>query len=767
MMKKILLIAMIPITIFGVYVAVNVEAHSVDYDLTLGNSLSNTDLTMNSYIEIEDKPEITYNFLIPDNFDKMAEDDDLELYLEPETLAIAVRVKANGYVYSSYDLYSDFSSLSDSVVNPIKSGVTLDLYKESTAVTRTFLDIKTEPGKEPVSIAKSTITPLSNGFKARVDFDEALIKIRFNLIVTIEDGELLISIPQESVEEYNPDIWGAGKQYFVLRNIVVYPYFGSTKGESDGYVVLPDGGGAIVDLDSTPDKIAIFGVDVYGKDLGYMSPSPLTRDLTVKPIKRISMPIYGMIHDVGNTGFLVISEQGANYGVLNFKSAGPINSYYYTYFSYRYRESYEQYQSRADEEQFRISLQKDINEYDVAQKYVFLSGRSADYVGMAKAYQDYLLSTNQLGEKRRSEYDQTPMKIDFIGSEITMGILRPKLREVTKYSEVTSILQQLQSDGYNELTTALKTYNMSEDGYRFDIFRKLGGKNDFKEMLEVLDENNIPFSYYLDYVRSYDSYSKKHAQTLSKREIYHIELSWWSYAHLVNHTEHYLSYAKDDVEDLSKYGIDTVTLNGFDRSVYTSWDDGIVSSTENLSDVNETLKYFNDKDIMTNIYNPDAYMYAYTNEYYNAPISSSDFTFVSASIPFMQLVIGGYMDMYSDYLNFISDETTSLLRLVEFGIYPSYVLTGGSTYDLKETNSSYYYITEYDVLKDRISDYYEFIDEGLQASMGKEMLDHTFLAEGVVLVEYEGNVQIMLNYNNVEVTVNDVIVPAESYVVIQ
>ena len=192
-MKKILLIATIPITIFGVYVAVNVEAHNVDYDLTLGNSLSNTDLTMNSYIEIEDKPEITYNFLIPDNFDKMAEDDDLELYLEPETLAIAVRVKANGYVYSSYDLYSDFSSLSDSVVNPIKSGVTLDLYKESTAVTRTFLDIKTEPGKEPVSIAKSTITPLSNGFKARVDFDEALIKIRFKLV---EKDGLEFLLPQ-------------------------------------------------------------------------------------------------------------------------------------------------------------------------------------------------------------------------------------------------------------------------------------------------------------------------------------------------------------------------------------------------------------------------------------------------------------------------------------------------------------------------------------------------------------------------------------------
>lgn len=766
-MKKILLLALIPITIFGIYVAATYDAHEVNYEVALGNSLSDLNVAMNSYVESVDKPEITYSFIIPDTFDKMAEDEALELYLEPETLAIAVRVKANGYVYASYDIYSDFSSFTDQVANPIKSGVTLDLYKESTAVSRTFLDTKTEPGEEPVAIAKSNIIALPKGFKARVDFDNEEIKIRFDLIVTIENGQLSINVPKESVEEYNPLIWEPGEQYFVLRNIVLYPYFGSTKGESDGYVVLPDGGGAIVELDSTPDKKATFEVDVYGKDLGYMSPASVTRENTVKPIQRISMPVYGMIHDVGNTGFLVIGEAGANYGILNFKSAGLINDYYYTYFSYRYRESYEQYQSRADEEQFRISLQKEINTYDVTQKYVFLSGSDADYVGMAKAYQSYLLSSNQLGEKRDSDYDQTPVKVDFIGSEITMGILRAKLQEVTMYSEVTSTLEKMQSDGYGELITALKTYNMSEDGYRFDVFRQLGGKNDFEEMLDDLESKDIPFSYYLDYVRSYDDYSKKHAQTLSKREIYHIELSWWSAAHLVNHTDHYLSYAKDDVDNLDKYGIDTVSLNGFDRSVYTSWDDKIVNSTENLIDVNNTLEYLNNENIMTNIYNPDAYMYAYTNEYYNAPISSSDFTFVSASIPFMHLVIGGYMDMYSDYLNFISDETTSLLRLVEYGVFPSFVLTGGSTYDLKETNSSYLYITEYDVLKDRIETYYDFIDEGLQATIGLEMIDHTYIAEGVVLVEYEGNVQIMLNYNNVEVTVDTVIVPAESYVVIQ
>ena len=105
--------------------------------------------------------------------------------------------------------------------------------------------------------------------------------------------------------------------------------------------------------------------------------------------------------------------------------------------------------------------------------------------------------------------------------------------------------------------------------------------------------------------------------------------------------------------------------------------------------------------------------------------------------------------------------------MVEFGIYPSFVLTGGSTYELKETNSSAVYISEYEVLKDRMDIYYNFIDEGLQATMGLEMIDHSLVDEGVVVVEYEGDVLIYLNYNNTEVTVDDVIVPAESYVVIR
>ena len=511
---------------------------------------------------------------------------------------------------------------------------------------------------------------------------------------------------------------------------------------------------------------ASFDLDVYGEDLGYVSPSFRSRALSIKPISRVTMPLFGMVHDVGNTGFYVISESGANYSQIKFKSTGLINDYYTTYFSYRYRESYEQYQSRSNEDQYRIAFQDDPNEYELVQRYVFLSGNQADYVGMAKSYQDYLLDNGLLGEERRTDYNETPTKVDFIGSEITMGILSSKSQTITTYNEVTEILATMQEDGYQNLITSLKTFDMRDDSYRFDVIRSLGGSKDFEKMIDFFDENNIEFSYFSDYVRNYESYSKAHAQTLSKREIYYIELSWMFYAHYVTSTRYYEQFAKDDYEDLSEYGIEGISLAGFDKAIFTNYKDGVVYSNKNMDEIALALSYFEEKDIMTNIYLPDAYLYKYVNEYYDTPISSSDFSFTMASIPFLQLVIGGYVDMYSPYLNFISDESTSLLRLVEYGVYPSYVLTGGSTYDLKSTNSSNVYISEYDVLSRRIGNYFRFINEGLTSTIGSEMIDHTFIASGVVLVEYDNGVKIVLNYNDFAITVGDYILPAEGYEVI-
>ncbi len=769
-MKKLLIGLLIPLFITGAFVISRVNAdNDVDYDLYLGNSLSGVEFDSNTYIETLDKDIIDYNVLIPSSFDKMAEDEELELYLEPETLAIAVRVKDNGYVYSSYNFNDSFGGLSSAVSNPIKSGVNLELLIKGTPVVKSYLDTLPDALGNPLPVASSTIQPITNGYRAKIDFNHPDISIRFDMNVYLDNGSLVVDVPLDSIEEYNPDLWdnSQGVNYYLLQNIVAFQYFGSTQSESDGYVMIPDGSGALIPLDNVPEIKTTFKLDVYGEDLGYMSPSFRERALSIKDPERVTMPVFGVFHNAGNTGFYVIAEEGAPYAEFNFKSKGLINNYYSSYFNFRYRQSYEQYQSRSNEDQYRISFQDDPNQYDSALRYIFLSGTDADYVGMAKSYQEYLVSRGDLGTDYRNDYDETPTKIDFIGTEITQGILTETSTEITTYDEIQSTLNTLQEDGYNELIVSLKTFDMDYRGYRFDVYRKLGGKNDFKDLMEYFETSDIEFSYYIDYLRSYEEYSRQHAQTLSKREIYHVELSRMFFAHLVNDTEYYIDYAKDDLDDLQKYGIENIALAGLDRALYTSWDNRVKYATENMEEVSEMLAYYDTNNINTGMYLPDVYMYKYVNAYYDTPISSSDYSFASASIPFLQLVIGGYMDMYSPYLNFASDEDVTLLRLVEYGVYPSYILSGGSAYDLKRTNSSNVYISEYEILQNRMDIYFNKIDAGLTNSIQKEMIDHTFLAEGVVLVEYDDASQIIINYNNEDVTVNDIVIEAVGYVVIQ
>ncbi len=765
-MKKVYIVLTIALLGISGFVVISATSHQVDYEVKEGGLLSDENIELNSYVEITDKQELYYNFTIPTSFEKVAENQYLELYLERDTLAIAVRVKENGYVYASYDFNNSFAGKSEAIVNPIKSGVTLDLYKESSPVSVSYLDERAIATGEKLPAASSQIEITSNGFIAHVDFDHPELMIRFDLEVLLDNRKIRVNIPSDSITEYNPYLFNSTEQFYLLRNIVVFPYFGSTKGVNDGYVLIPDGSGSLITLDKNPLEKSSFSMDVYGRDAGYSNLIFHERAIPTKEFKRLSVPIYGMVHDVGNTGFYTTIESGMNYAVLNFKSAGVINDYYYVNFSFRYRESYQQYQSRTNEEQYRISFQSEPDKYDATFTYSFLSKEKADYVGIAKEYRNDLISKNLFPVVRHNEKEAVPIKIDVIGTDITMGVLKPVLKEITTYDQVTELVSTLQQDGYTNLSVALKTFTLDDWGYRFDVIRSLGGKTDFKKMLADLEELDVDFAYYLDYVRSYSMPNKEHAQTLSKREISYVELSWMFFLHKVNDPYYYLGYAQDDVDEFNKYGINSVALNGFDRSIYTGWDDGIVFGQSNMERNLDMLNYLKEQGISTGIYMPDSYLYSVTDAYYDAPLSGNEFSVTAASIPFLQLVLGDAIDFYSPYLNFASDERNTLLRLVEFGVYPSYLLTGGSTYDLKHTNSSNVYISEYDILRNRMSYYYDFIDDALLAVKGLEMTGHHFLAEGLVRVEYENGTIIFVNYNTADVTVDSITVPALDYRVI-
>ena len=120
--------------------------------------------------------------------------------------------------------------------------------------------------------------------------------------------------------------------------------------------------------------------------------------------------------------------------------------------------------------------------------------------------------------------------------------------------------------------------------------------------------------------------------------------------------------------------------------------------------------------------------------------------------------------MYSTPLNFISNEIGTLLRMAEYGVNPSYVLTSGSTSLLRNTNSDNVYISNYKDLRGRMINNKSFLDDALVASSSGELNYHTFPLSGVSLSRF-GNKVVLVNYNSNSVTYEGHNVPSRGYIV--
>ncbi|NLJ19490.1 DUF5696 domain-containing protein [Globicatella sulfidifaciens] len=690
---------------------------------------------------------------IPEDFDKVAENEQLELFVEEETVAILIRDKCNDYVWSSYDVDRDLASegYSQEMINYMRSGVSIITYDRFTPGRRTLLD----------SGVEKTYHEETDGFRVTVDF--TLQQIKFDLIVTLQGGDLLIHVPMESVEEYNPNLWEPGNNNISLSELIVYPFLGSTDGEETGYVVIPDGPGAIVNLDEVAKSTAGYSGGVYGRDYGYEN-NPTPRMFSVKPPEQISLPIYGFIHEEGQVGLLAISEHGESYATYNYRPKDTDTNYYQSYFTYNYRTAYSQFQSRVNEEQHVLGFQEKPNKFDLVQRYVFLRGEEADYVGVAKAYRDFLEKNSDFVESREQSDASIPMKIDFINNEVRMGTLGIEEVVLTEYNQAIDIVKDLKELDYHNLNVTFKTFLTDNWIYGIDIFRNLGGKGDFEEALSYFSDNNVAFNYYADYTRSYHSKTKYTGNKMNRNDfiVFNRENETMNY---MNHPKFYQVFADEDLDTLQSLNIDAVALDGLGSNLFTHFDNGHVrSSVEGMAYTEALLQYFHEHEIKTSMYAPNAYLYPYLEAYFDTPIHSSGLSFADETVPLIQLILSGRVDMYSPYLNTSSNDQDTILNLIEYGVFPAFILTGESTYHLKETASSNIPVSELRYLEDRIENYYRSVNEALSEVLNSEMIDHQIIDEGVAEVTYSNGKVILVNYNSSDYNYEGIKIEAKGFV---
>jgi hypothetical protein len=704
----------------------------------------------NQFTQPEKESKSIKNDKSMDNYEQVAANDTLELYVNPDSLALKLVDKRTGYIWNSGLAEDREYKLNDKWRNMANSAVTI-----------TYIDDKNKEYDENV-FSKETTTELNieeNGFTAVINFKKA--DIILELQVELDGDDLVVHIPEDEITE-----GGNGK----LVSLRLYPFLGAVQAnEINGYMFIPDGSGALIRFDDRSKANSPFQASVYGKDEGFTRTveEKENSDKQISPPQKITMPVYGIVHEAKKNGLFTVIENGSEYSELIAYPSGVSTNFNWITSDYHYRYQYFQPTSRS--KSGYNTYQKNRNQFDIKERTTFLVKEDADYVGMAKSYQQYLVETGQLSQKK----DEVDVRLEFLGGEVKEGLLWDSVLKMTDIKDIPKYVHQLQQQHvenmhivYRGWTNGGLTGTLPE---KFPIEKELGSKADYKDTIRELKKKGIPLYFYTDYTKAYEGAGGFSGSTdvARKKNGETMKFSAFDRSYFYLSPRESLELAKKEIADYEENNMSKLAIDTSANVLFSDFNSDKSASRLEMADIYSDLHQLLKKELGTlSLYQPNDYLWSEMERYLDIPMYSSNYSFVTDTVPFIQIVLKGYIPYYAPFSNFHFNRDEEVLRMVEYGANPSFYLTAESSQLLMNTPSRELYTSEFDKWEDEIVRQYSIVQESLGQVEGATIESRYIHENGVVGVSYSNGKSIIVNYTKDPYVVDGIEVKATSFKVI-
>ena len=615
------------------------------------------------------------------------------------------------------------------------------------AVTVTYRNISSTTGGDTtnaltrVNNSSVRFTEKGNGFDARIKLGSP-VSITFTLQVRFDGTTLKATIPFDSIEEDSDS--------YRLKEIQLYPYFDSSYGLVEGgQIFIPDGSGALIDLSTQNSAKSAYSARIYGEDYGIAS----TNSVKANAPERVTMPVLATLYPDGGT--MAVATSGAEYANVNAAVAGITNNYNRTYFTFLYREEYVMsYESAAGIKSQR-SFTEDINQFDAEVTYTLLS-EGSDVVDVATTYRDNFLNLT------KSKIDNVGLRLQFLMAENKQGMFGRETVNMTSTEFVEKVAKEVVSYCDN-LTVSLTGYQKGGLGGASPSIFPLSNNSNYRQLAEEMAKIYVQLNFVADYVRVHDRASMSNynlAQNLSEQFIVIPDVRAGSEATYSllrpSYTDKLLEKDLKKLEKFNDAGIEFQTLgsllfSGFKQEVFTRSEliERQVASVKNAG-------------VYASLSNPNDYMFGVLSSYVDIPLTDSAFLIETESVPFVQMVLSGYVSMYSQALNLDYTGQDLVLRLIDSNVYPSFILTEEDAIELYGTDSQSIFTSSFDIWKYSVKETYEQVNAVLQEVVGCVVVARQAVANNVYVTTYSNGVNVVVNYSSSTYTFNDVQVAAQT-----
>lgn len=607
---------------------------------------------------------------------------------------------------------------------------------------------------------------------------EGLIPISFEIPLEYRlNGDAVdVSIPLSEVKEN-----GGGS----IFRIQMLRYFGAAGTEEEGYMLVPNGSGSLINFNNGKTGTSPYSEYVYGLD-------PLSAEYTVREnTTDTKLALYGIFRK--DSAVFATIEDGASYALLSAYVSGKVNEYNFVYptFVVRGNDKLSMFGTTGNEADIPIV---ETNHYDanLTVKYTMLTEENADYSSAANYYRDRLVREGKLTAEETTG-DDLKFYYDVLGgvgmTKFFLGTQYQGMYAMTTFEEAEDIYTDLYDSGITK--QVMNFQGWMNRGYYHDVANKikiphaLGGKSDLEALSSRMAADGNTF---------YADVAFQKVTFISKRYSYGNETSRYYGAGyvaefgLVNpatlrqtsglgyeENHYYLispkflhRYTDAFVKKIGKYDIGGISLRDLGNELHSDKKrTHIIDREAALDVVTAALGDMKNtgKNILLNAGND--YAFGYADDMINVPLSSNDYYIIDETVPFYEMLIHGYIDYAGSVIN-LSDtyeKSDIVLNLVENGAAPHFMFSWENSSDIKTTALNRFYSTFYENWKDDAVAIYNEVNGALKYVTGAAMIKHETLDSGVKAVTYSNGVVIYINTGNSDKTVNGVTVPAKGYLV--
>ena len=641
-------------------------------------------------------------------------------------------------------------------------------------------------------IAQVTVSPITDG--ASFSFRFQTSGIQFTADVTLQGDQMIATVPYKQIQEQqyegtNEKAIGQGNcprfpqpppsaglfiiyfppECWMLQSIDFLPAFGYGVPGQQGYMVVPDGSGALVDFQKThPIYTDQFDMPVYGDS----TQTPAADEW----LPEDNMPIFGIVHtDTQNpsasAGMLATITEGAADSEIFAVPAGQRAELYKAYVRFTYRPPYNAL-GVGSQRSLEYSLTPVPGDRQVA--YTFVDGSQATYAGLALQYRQYLITSQHA--QALAPQKEPPLLLAIMSGAREVGVPFAPFEASTTFAQAEQMAKDLLSQGIQSIRMSVEGWERNgEDWTTLPVVwppdGRLGGTGGLKTLAEWGKGHAVQVVLSANVYEAYQAGAGFNPRADSLHEESQLIMQDFAGGFLVSPDFAENAMYPSLMKDMSSVGVVGTDFEYLARDVWPNYQPKhTLTRDQSVSDWMGMVSTASRQLGTSGVQGGSTYAVGSAGYFYDAPTADSGFNYETQGVPFWEIAVHGLALYSGRESNLLDSPQLQTLQMIEYGALPSWEMTWQSSSELRYTGYYVLYSSQFSQWEpDIVQQYQQEVQSGYAALAYVPITDNYQLQPGVDVTSYQNGAQVIVNYNATPVTLaqfNKVTVAAQDYTVI-